>query len=99
MYQAISLACYEIIWLCGLLSEFGFVQDGLTPLHVDNTSVIQIMVNLVYHERTKLIVVDCHSKLLMLVSLHLLMFLLTYSLRISSSSLSLSVDIIFLLAN
>ena len=32
-----------------------------TPLHVDDTSAIQIMANPVYNERTKHIEVDCHS--------------------------------------
>ena len=56
-----SAACSEKIWLRGLLTELGFSQAQPTPLHVDNTSVIQIAANPVYHERTKHIEVDCHS--------------------------------------
>ena len=59
-YCAISTACFEIIWLCSLFSELGN-QAKPTPLHVDNTSAIQIATNLVYHERTKHVEVDCHS--------------------------------------
>jgi hypothetical protein len=33
----------------------------LLPFHVDNTSVVQIIINLVFHEHTKHIKVDCHS--------------------------------------
>nr|XP_016498667.1 PREDICTED: uncharacterized mitochondrial protein AtMg00810-like [Nicotiana tabacum] len=60
-YRAMSTACSEIIWLRDLLAEIGFPQSNLTPLHVDNTSSIQIATNPVYHERTKQIEVDCHS--------------------------------------
>ena len=60
-YRAMSAACSEIIWLRGLLTELGFSQEQLTSMHADNTSVIQIAANPVYHERTKHIEVDCHS--------------------------------------
>ncbi|RVX13204.1 Retrovirus-related Pol polyprotein from transposon RE1 [Vitis vinifera] len=60
-YRAMSTACFEIIWLCGLLEELGFPHTTSTPLHADNTSAIQIATNLVFHERTKHIEVDCHS--------------------------------------
>ena len=56
-----SIACSEIVWLRGILSKLGFSQPNPTPLHVDNTSAIQMVVNHVYHERTKHIEVDCHS--------------------------------------
>ena len=54
------VACFEIMWLHGLLSELGFPSSNPTPLHGDNTNVIQIAMNLVYNERTKHIEVDCH---------------------------------------
>ena len=56
-----STACYEIVWLRRILFELGFSQPNPTPLYVDNTSAIQIVANLVYHERTKHIEVGCHS--------------------------------------
>jgi hypothetical protein len=56
-----SAACTEIIWLRGLLAELGFPQTEPTSLYADNTSVIQIVTNPVFHERTKHIEVDCHS--------------------------------------
>lgn len=59
-YRAMSTACSEVVWLRGLLAEIGFPQSSPTPLHADNTSAIQIATNLVYHERTKHIEVDCH---------------------------------------
>jgi hypothetical protein len=60
-YRVMSSACYEIIWLRGLLGELGFPQVEPTPLHADNTSAIQIAANPVFHERTKHIEVNCHS--------------------------------------
>ena len=60
-YRAMSVACFEIVWLHGMLSENGFSQPDPTPLYADNTSAIQIASNPVYHERTKHIEVDCHS--------------------------------------
>lgn len=56
-----STVCLEIIWLHGLLAELGFPQTEPTSLYADNTSAIQIVVNPVFHERTKNIEVDCHS--------------------------------------
>ena len=60
-YRAMSTACSEIAWLRGLLKELGFPPTTSTPLHVDNTSDIQIVTNPVFHECTKHIKVDCHS--------------------------------------
>jgi hypothetical protein len=60
-YRAMSTVCSEIVWLRGLLEELVFPQTTPTPLHADNTSVIQIATNPVFHERTKHIEVDCHS--------------------------------------
>lgn len=53
-------ACSKIVWLRGLLAELGFPHDP-TSLHADNTSVIQVAANLVYHDLMKHIEVDCHS--------------------------------------
>ncbi|XP_060673329.1 uncharacterized mitochondrial protein AtMg00240-like [Ziziphus jujuba] len=47
--------------ITGLLAELDFSETTPTPLHANNTSAIQITANLVYHERTKHIEVDCHS--------------------------------------
>jgi len=59
-YRAMSQACSEIIWLHRLLTELGFQQCTPTPLFADNTSVIHITANPIFHERTKHIEVDCH---------------------------------------
>ena len=54
------VACSEIVWLLGLLSEHGFPPINPTLLHGDNTNAIQIAANPIYHERTKHLEVDCH---------------------------------------
>ena len=59
-YKAMSQACSKVVWLHGLLSELGFPQATPTPLYGDNTSVIHLVVNPSFHERTKHIEVDFH---------------------------------------
>ncbi|XP_015164001.1 uncharacterized mitochondrial protein AtMg00810-like [Solanum tuberosum] len=44
-YRAMSTDCSEIVWLRGLLAEIGFPQSNPTPLHANNTSVVQITTN------------------------------------------------------
>ncbi|XP_068653842.1 secreted RxLR effector protein 161-like [Aristolochia californica] len=60
-YHAMSTACSEIVWLRDLLAELEFPQTTSISLHADITSAIQITTNLVFHECTKHIEVDCHS--------------------------------------
>jgi len=59
-YRAISQAYAEIYWLQWLLAELGFSPCGPTSLYMDNTSAIHILVNLISHEHSKHIKVDCH---------------------------------------
>lgn len=54
-------ACSKIVWLPKILAERGFPQQNLIPLHVDNTSAIQITANHVFCEKTKHIAADCHT--------------------------------------
>ena len=60
-YRAMSVVCFEIIWLRSFLTELGFSQLNPTPFYANNTSAIQIATNPVYHKRIKHIEVDCHS--------------------------------------
>ena len=50
----------ELTQLRTILQEFGLLVQGPTPLYCDNQVAIHIASNLVYHERTKHIEVDCH---------------------------------------
>jgi len=47
-----SSNCAEVVWLRSLLDQLRFSQPTSTPFHADNTNVIHIVANLVFHERT-----------------------------------------------
>ena len=54
------LTTCELIWLKQLLRELRFRKDELMKLECDNQAALHISSNLVFHERTKHIEVDCH---------------------------------------
>ena len=53
-------AAAEITWMVRLLKDLGFPVLQPVTLHCDNQSAIYIAKNLVFHERTKHIAIDCH---------------------------------------
>ena len=55
-----TLVTCELIWLKHLLQELRFGKDEQMKLICDNQVVLHISSNLVFHERTKQIKVDCH---------------------------------------
>ncbi|RVW99739.1 Retrovirus-related Pol polyprotein from transposon TNT 1-94 [Vitis vinifera] len=59
-YRAMALATCELIWLKHLLRELRFGKDEQMKLICDNQAALHIASNLVFHERTKHIEVDCH---------------------------------------
>ena len=59
-YRAMALAKCELIWLKHLLKELRFEKDEQMKLICDNLAALHISSNLVFHERTKHIEVDCH---------------------------------------
>ncbi|XP_043720937.1 uncharacterized mitochondrial protein AtMg00810-like [Telopea speciosissima] len=59
-YRAMAHATAEIVWLRWLLFDMGVFLFSSTPLYCDNRSAIQIAHNSIFHERTKLIEIDCH---------------------------------------
>lgn len=50
----------EVIWLDGLLKEVFLSQLDKSILFSDSRAALQIAANLVFHERTKHIEIDCH---------------------------------------
>ena len=59
-YRAMALITCELIWLKHLLQEQRFGKNEQMKLICDNQAVFHISSNLVFHERTKHIEVDCH---------------------------------------
>ena len=59
-YRALALATCEIIWLYRLLLDLR-VGPRTPILFSDSTAAIYIATNPVFHERTKLIEIDCHT--------------------------------------
>ena len=59
-YRSMASAACELIWLKGLLGDLGFHTKHLMSLFCDNQAAMHIASNLVFHERTKHIEVDCH---------------------------------------
>ncbi|GAB2275325.1 N-alpha-acetyltransferase 16, NatA auxiliary subunit [Dionaea muscipula] len=59
-YRTLSHLTGEITFLLQLLDELEYPAPKSVELWCDNISVIHITANLVFHERTKHIEVDCH---------------------------------------
>lgn len=59
-YHSMADTTCELIWLVYLLRDIHCPLTGPATLLCDNQSALHIASNLVYHERTKHIVIDCH---------------------------------------
>ena len=61
-YRPMAHTACEMIWLKNLLMELDFrqLEPMPMPLHCDNQSAIYITQNLVLHERTKHLEINCH---------------------------------------
>ncbi|RVW93254.1 Retrovirus-related Pol polyprotein from transposon RE2 [Vitis vinifera] len=59
-YRAMANVTCELIWLIALLRDFGIQIKEPTTLFCDNEVVLHIAANLVFHEKTKHIEIDCH---------------------------------------
>ena len=51
---------YEIMWIRQLLMEMGIETSVSVKLWCENQASMHIASNLVFHERTKHIEIDCH---------------------------------------
>lgn len=59
-YRAMALASCEVTWLTQLLKDLGICHLPPTLLRCDNQAAISIAANLVLHETTKHMEIDCH---------------------------------------
>ena len=59
-YHAMKSASCELIWLKNLLADLGFFFHTLMILFYDNQAAVQIIVNPVFHKRTKHLEVNCN---------------------------------------
>ena len=59
-YRALADITSELLWLRWLLKDLGMSTSSATSLYCDNQSVIHIVHNDIFHERTKHIEIDCH---------------------------------------
>ncbi|CAL9000810.1 unnamed protein product, partial [Prunus brigantina] len=59
-YRAMAEACCELKWLRYILKDLNVPHSEPTTLHCDNQSTLHVARNLVFHERTKHIELDCH---------------------------------------
>ena len=59
-YVALSEATHEVMWLCYLYEELGFVQKDPILLLGDNDGSIAVVKNLEFHTRTKHVDIRWH---------------------------------------
>lgn len=59
-YRTLASTAAEITWIVRILEELSLTNLKPITLHCDNQSTIHIPKNLVFHDRTKHIEVDCH---------------------------------------
>jgi hypothetical protein len=59
-YMAACLACTEAVWLRKLLSGLFYIELDATSIHCDNQSCIKLLVNPVFHDKSKHIGIKYH---------------------------------------
>lgn len=59
-YRALATTVYELQWLTYLLHDLQVIMVTLANLYCDNQAARHIAMNLVFHERTKHLDIDCH---------------------------------------
>ncbi|KAL5573878.1 hypothetical protein UlMin_023475 [Ulmus minor] len=59
-YCSMANVTCELTWLFSLLKEFGIDHTNPALLYCDNQTTLHIAANLIFHECTKHIEIDCH---------------------------------------
>ena len=59
-YGSLVTTTSKLIWLKALLASLGVFHDSAMHLHCDSQAALHIAKNLVFHERTRHIELDCH---------------------------------------
>jgi len=59
-YQAMASLMCELIWVKQFLQQLNFCEIQTMKMYCDNQTALHIASNLVFHERTKHIKIDCH---------------------------------------
>ena len=59
-YRSMANTTCEILWLLSLLHDLKIAHHGPVVLYCDNQTALHITANLVYHERTKHIEINCN---------------------------------------
>ena len=59
-YRAMTGTCYELSWLRSLLLDLRILHPKQTLLYCDNTTALHIVVNPVFHNKTRYIEMNCH---------------------------------------
>ena len=59
-YRAIASLTCELIWVKKFLQEINFCDIQIMKVYCNNQAAFHIVSNLVFHESTKHIKIDCH---------------------------------------
>ena len=59
-YRSVATTCCEITWLKNILEDLRVNNTQLVTLFCDNQAAVHIASNLVFHNRTMHIEIDCH---------------------------------------
>ena len=59
-YIAATTCCTHVLWMIQTLANLEVKYTALIPIHFDNTSIISVSKNLVFHSKTKHIPIKYH---------------------------------------